>query len=203
MESLVKDRSLKAFRNSGWGEQTWSAFNFDSHEQMCEYEELIMKAAKSVYPYVPKVISRSCQENLLTVEKIEGEHLDTYLKRTLDISVIDRLIRAVKQFHNCNISLPIKMNSRFSEGFIAYHDYTPNNFIIDKDGNIWFIDFNVSWIGNSPSKRDDLLNLMDLLNDLDKIDNVDLTRAIEDVKNYDTQLSACRISSVDPVTPVA
>lgn len=139
-------------------------FNFDSHEQMCLWEVEMMKYAREIYPYVPKVLDFDKDKLILTVEKIEGETIDKFKG---DKEVIKKLEDAVDLFHSTEIEIQMEMKECYNKGRIFYHDYTESNFIIDKDKNVWLIDWNMSCLGKEWARADDLSNLKDLLRQLE------------------------------------
>ena len=162
--SFVKDRSIQSFDKSCWGRDTYRMFNFDSHEQMCLWEVEMMKQVREIYPYVPKVLDFDKDNLILTVEKIEGETIDKFKG---DTEVIKKLKDAVDLFHSTEIEIKMDLKERDNKGRIYYIDYTEFNFIIDKDKNVWFIDWNISALGKEWTRSDDLRNLKDLLKQIE------------------------------------
>lgn len=138
---FVKDRSEN---NPEWGAFKHEHFDFESLDQMNDAEIEIMTVARELYPYVPKVIDYDRETKQLTVEKIEGETLDNYLYRTKDTSILEQLRYAISCLRAREVTLQHQGSYREMTGYLAYCDYWDTNFIVDKDRNIWFIDWDIA-----------------------------------------------------------
>lgn len=163
----IKDRSPASLLNGIYGLGKPREYGFPSLEAMTLSEVEIMQKARELYPYIPEVINYDRETQQLTMTKIEGEHIDVYIKRTKDLSIIDNLKDVVKQLRSREISLnhryenyykpdEISFDDRqYRKGYIVYHDYHAANFIVDRDRNIWLIDWDTAGVYPEEKLSDD------------------------------------------------
>jgi len=113
---------------------------------MTNHEIELMEYARQVYPYVPKFIKY--ENGIMTVEKIIGKKLLEYLIETRDLTIFNRIEKIVNNFSSNYYWLKKNYINRVDDirknfGFLWYFDFSSDNFIIDDDKNIWFIDWDL------------------------------------------------------------
>jgi hypothetical protein len=122
-------------------------FGFKDANEMIKHEIELMNYGKLVYPYIPKVIK--FENNILTVEKIDGINILEYLIETRDFTIFNKMEKILNNFSSnyfwlkTNYSNNLNNDIRKNFGFLWYFDFSNENFIIDKDKNIWFIDWDL------------------------------------------------------------
>jgi thiamine kinase-like enzyme len=144
-------------------------FGFPSLEAMTENEIEVMQKARELYEYIPEVINYDRETQQLTVTRVEGEHIDAYIKRTLDLSIIDKLQNAIKKLQSKEISLTHRYEDHYKEGYIVYHDYHPGNFMIDNERNVWLIGWDIAGVLPNYRLPDEQMELDDFIDYLRKL----------------------------------
>lgn len=155
---FIKNRSVQII-----GRPKHEKYNFPTLEQMIEAEVEIMTVARELYPYVPKIIEYNREKKQLIVERIEGECLNEYIRRTNDLSILDKVQHAIKQLRAKEITLKHQGPLRYATGYLCYHDYHGYNFIVDAEKNVWFIDWDVSGLYPKEHLPDDDKEIADFI----------------------------------------
>ena len=126
--------SFKWFPLTLWsiGTRTFAVLGQSRLEKECTINKLLLSEGFNV----PKVLFVSHNERLLIMEYIEGENLDKTIKRIAklksqdkvekELNVLTRVGELFAKVHAVNVSLG---------------DTKPENVIVDKNGEIYFLDF--------------------------------------------------------------
>ncbi len=124
-EAIVKDRIKKNYRISAIDEQI--------REQRTRREAKILYLSSMNGLMVPKVLLLS--STTIFMEMVHGKVLHSMIDNSTTtkryISIMNEAGRNLGVLHNLNI---------------AHGDYTPANLMLDKNGNVWIIDFGLSEI---------------------------------------------------------
>ena len=165
MKTFLKDRSEYAYKNKCG--HSYKYYGYDSSESITKAEIEIMDRARDFFPYIPKIISY--ENYILTVEFIEGEHIDDYIKRTDNREIINKFTEAISKLQSVEIQLNNQSVERYDKGFICYHDYHFENFIVDRNENIWFIDWDISGLYPKHRMQDDKVAVRNFIIDLNDL----------------------------------
>jgi len=156
MEYYIKERSNESLLKGFWGKEKVSMYGFRSLKEMTENEVKMMKKAREIYEYIPEIIEHD--DKRLIVTKVEGEHIDKYITRTKDLSIINKLENGFRKLQEKKVVI----NNNY--GYIINSDYHPGNFMVDINKNVWFVDWDISGLGQD-------YNLTDDQNDRDEFKN--------------------------------
>ncbi len=137
-------------------------FGFPSISAMTRAEIEIMDKAREFYPYIPAVVDYKESTRELTVEKVEGEHIEDYALRTKDFSILQKLKDIFALFRKQEVELTHRYTDHYKKGFICYHDYDSTNFIVDSKGNIWLVDWDTAGLYPTSRLPDDNQEVKDL-----------------------------------------
>ncbi len=122
-------------------------FGFDSISDLTNHEIELMQCAKKCYNYIPQVIEY--KNDKLIVENIKGKFLIDYLIDTRDLSIFNKMETIINNFSSNYFWLKSNYinylhDDRKNNGWLWYFDFKSDNFIIDKNSNIWFIDWDLA-----------------------------------------------------------
>lgn len=145
MATFKKNRSINAPYNGTGSSEKWRAWNFNSYQEMRENEIKMMKLIKTKYPYVPDVISSN--DDFLEVSYVEGKLLNLYIQNTHDYSILDKLN---------NIFNWLRLQPLEDDLYFSFWDYNSENFLVDKDNNIWILDFDTCKLVKRSILEDDI-----------------------------------------------
>ena len=91
-------------------------------------EVFLMTLAKTGYKFIPEVYSLS--NNMINMQKINGMRLSNYIQNTITQEEYIEIVQRVEQM----IVDVIKTG-------VYHRDTSPDNIMIDNDGNLWLVDF--------------------------------------------------------------
>lgn len=149
MEYYIKERNEESLLRGFWGKGKVNMYGFKSLKEMTENEVKMMKKARDLYEYIPEIIEYDSDNKRLIVTKVDGENIDKYIRRTKDLGIIDKLEEGFSKLQKKKIVIDNE------QGYIMNYDYHPGNFMVDKNKNIWFVDWDISGLGQDHNLIDD------------------------------------------------
>ncbi len=117
---------------------------FQSADAMARAEIEIMNEARKIFQYIPKVLNYDPNTQEITFEKIEGSNLTDYVYHTGHIGILHQLKDSAELLRFKQITLKLQGPERYSTGYISYHNYSGDRFIVDKNEKLWWVDWSIA-----------------------------------------------------------